>query len=160
MNPAAHVTSIEGMADFRAALLTFTEKAKDSLSTVDLELRRMIDWLADQAKQWQAEIRTAENAVFEAKNELARKKMMRIGDRRPDTTDQEKALRRAQARLEHAEEKLGRTRHWQRAFPDAMLDYQGPARQLQFLLDAQVPQMNAYLNQKIEALEKYQQMSG
>jgi hypothetical protein len=158
MNPAAHVTSIEGMADFQAALATFTEKAKDALSSVDLELRRMVDWLADQAKHWQAEIRLAENAVFEAKTLLTRKKMMKIGDRKPDTTDEEKALRRAQAWLEHAEEKLARTRHWQRAFPDAVLDYQGPARQLQFMLEAQVPQMSAYLTQKIEALEKYQQL--
>ena len=158
MNPAAHVTSIEGMADFQAALATFTEKAKDALSSVDLELRRMVDWLADQAKQWQAEIRLAENAVFEAKAILTRKKMMKIGDRKPDTTDEEKSLRRAQAWLEHAEEKLARTRHWQRAFPDAVLDYQGPARQLQFTLEAQVPQMSAYLTQKIEALEKYQRL--
>jgi hypothetical protein len=158
MNAAAHVTSIQGMADFQAALATFTEKAKDALSSVDLELRRMTDWLADQAKHWQTEIRLAENAVFEAKAELTRKKMMKIGDRKPDTTDQEKALRRAQAWLEHAEEKLARTRHWQRAFPDAVLDYQGPARQLQFMLEAEVPQMSAYLTQKIEALEKYQQL--
>ena len=64
MNPAAHVTSIEGMADFQAALATFTEKAKDALGSVELELRRMIDWLAEQAKHWQTEIRLAENAVF------------------------------------------------------------------------------------------------
>ncbi|MCI0683577.1 MAG: hypothetical protein L0Y71_15845 [Gemmataceae bacterium] len=156
MNPSAHVTSIEGMADFQAALLTFTEKAKDALTSVELELRRLVDWIAEQAKHWQAEIRLAENAVFEAKTELARKKMMRIGDRKPDTTDEEKNLRRAQAWLEHAEEKLAKTRHWQTAFPDAMLDYEGPARQLQFLLDAQVPQMSASLTQKIEALERYQ----
>ena len=158
MNAAAHVTSIQGMVDFQAALMTFTEKAKEALSTVDLELRRTLDWLADQAKHWQAEIRLAENAVFEAKTALARKKAMKIGDRRQDTTDEEKTLRRAVAWLEHAEEKMAKTRHWQRAFPDAMLDYQGPARQLQFALDAEVPQMSAYLNQKIDALEKYRQL--
>lgn len=156
MNPSAHVTAIEGMAGFQSALLTFTEKAKEALTSVDLELRRLVDWLADQAKHWQTEIRLAENAVFEAKTELTRKKMMRIGDRKPDTTDEEKNLRRAQARLEHAEDKLAKTRHWQRAFPDAVLDYEGPARQLQFMLEAQVPRMNAYLKQKMEALEKYQ----
>ena len=160
MNQSVHVTSLEGMAELQAALLTFTEKAKDALSSVELELRRTLDWLSDQAKHWQADIRVAENAVFEAKAELTRKKMMKIGDRKPDTTDQEKALQRAMAWLEHAEEMLARTRHWQRAFPDVMLDYQGPARQLQFLLEAQVPQASAYLNQKIEALQKYQQLGG
>ena len=159
MNPSAHVTSIEAMADFQAGLVTFTDKAKEALGTVEMELNRVVDWLADQAKHWQTEIRQAENAVFEAKNDLARKKMMKIGDRKPDTTDEEKTLRRAQAWLEHSEEKLARTRHWQRAFPDAVGDYQGPARQLQFLLESKVPQMNAYLNQKIEALENYRRLS-
>jgi DNA repair exonuclease SbcCD ATPase subunit len=147
------------MADFQAALLTFADRAKDALSSVELALQRMLDWLADQAKHWQAEIRQAEDAVFQAKQELTRKKMIRIGDRKPDTTDQEKALRRAQAWLEHAQEKLARTRHWQRAFPDAMYDYHSPARQLQFLLEAQVPLMNAYLTQKVVALESYQRPS-
>lgn len=158
MNPAAHVTSIQGMADFQASLLTFTEKAKEALSTVELELRRVLDWLDAKSKHWQTEIRLAENAVFEAKTALARKKMMRIGDRKQDTTDEEKMLRRAIAWLEHAEEKFAKTRHWLAAFPDAMLDYQGPARQFQFMLDAEVPRMNAYLNQKMDALEKYRQL--
>ncbi|MCS7047234.1 MAG: hypothetical protein NZO58_12825 [Gemmataceae bacterium] len=157
MNPAAHVTTTEGMAEFQAALLNFTDKAKDALGSVELELRRMIDWLDQQAKHWQTEIRLAENAVFEAKKELQRKKMMKIGDRKPDTIDEEKALRRAAAWLEHAQEKLARTRHWQRAFPEAVLDYEGPARQLQFLLEARVPQMSAFLTQKMDALDRYQQ---
>jgi hypothetical protein len=159
MNPAAHVTSVEGMADFQAALLNFTDRAKDVLTTADLELRRLIDWLAERAQYYQAEIRAAENAVFEAKTELNRKRMMRIGDRKPDTIDQEKALARAEAWLEHSQEMLARVRRWQREFPDHVLDYEGPARQLKFLLEAQVPQMSAFLTQKIEALEKYQQLS-
>jgi hypothetical protein len=158
MNPAAHVTSVEAMADFQAALLNFADRAKDVLTTADLELRRLIDWLADQAKHWQAEIRAAENAVWEAKTELTRKKMMRIGDRKPDTIDQEKALARAVAWLEHGQEMLERTRRWQQRFPDDMLDYEGPARQLKFLLECELPQASSFLTQKIEALENYRQL--
>ena len=64
--------------------------------------------------------------------------------------------RRAQARLDEAQEKLARTKHWQGAFADALLEYHGPAHQLQFLLEAQVPRMNGLLSQKIAALEQYQ----
>lgn len=158
MNPSAYVTSVQGMADFQAALLNFTDRAKDVLITVDLELRRLVDWLADQARHWSVELRAAEDAVIEAKMALKRKSMMRIGDRKPDTTDEEKALRRAQARHEHAEHMLERTRHWQRAFPEALLDYEGPARQLKFLLESGMPHTLGFLAQKIEAIEKYQQL--
>jgi hypothetical protein len=158
MIPSANVTSVQAMADFQAALVNFADRAGDVLTTAELELRRLIDWLAEKAQHYQAEIRAAENAVFEAKAELTRKRMMRIGDRKPDTIDQEKALARAQAWLEHAQEMLERTRRWQREFPDHVLDYEGPARQLKFLLEAQAPQMAAFLTQKIEALEKYQRL--
>jgi DNA repair exonuclease SbcCD ATPase subunit len=160
MNPSAHVTSIEGMADFQAALLTFTEKAKDALTSVELELRRLVDWIDDQAKHWQSEIRQAENAVFEAKNELARKKMMRISDRPPDTTDQEKALRKAQARLAYAEEKRDNTRKWLRQLPDAVEEYDGVARPFQDMLEYELTRMIALIAAKINALEDYQRIQG
>ena len=158
MNPAAHVTSVQGMADFQAALQSFADRAKDVLTTADLELRRLMDWLVEQAQRFQGEIRAAENAVWEAKTELTRKRMMRIGDRKPDTIDQEKALARAEAWLEHSQEMLERTRRWQRQFPEHLLDYEGPARQLKFLLESDTPKASAFLTQKIEALEKYRQL--
>jgi len=158
MNPAANVTSVAGMADFQAALASFADRAKDALTTADLELRRLIEWLQDQAQHWKAEIRAAEDAVIEAKAELTRKKMMPIGDRKPDTTQEEKMLARAQAWLEHSQEMLERTRRWQQRFPDDLLDYEGPARQLKFLLEAQAPRMAAFLTEKIEALQSYQQL--
>ena len=54
--------------------------------------RRSQDWLESQLAMWKAEIRRAEEAVVQAKNALNRKKMMRISDRPPDTTDEENGL--------------------------------------------------------------------
>src|SRR2546430_16943296 len=100
---SADVKSVQRLADFQSALQTFADRGKDAMSSNAMEIRRSLDWLESQLQMWKGEIRRAEDAVVTAKNELARKKMMRISDRPPDTTDQEKALRKAQARLAHAE---------------------------------------------------------
>src|SRR5438034_1570297 len=99
---SAQVHAVQRLADFKAALQTFTDKAKDAMSGNQMELRRTLDWLEAQLAMWKAEIRHAEDAVFQAKQELARRKMMKVGDRPPDTTFQEKELRKAKARLEYA----------------------------------------------------------
>lgn len=155
MDPAAHVNATEALIEFRAGLCTFADLAKDALSTVDMEIQHTMAWLGDQANHWQAAIRQAEDEVFQAKNELARKRMMRIGDRRPDTTDQEKTLEKAKARLEFAQTKLAACKRWLRVLPEEVNEYAGPARQLQGLLEGRFPRMIAYMEGKIRSLEAY-----
>ena len=86
--------------------------------------------------------------------------MMRIGDRAPDTTEQEKALQLAQARLAHAEDKVENCRRWLRLLPEAIIDYEGPARQLSGILEADMPKADSLLENKIRALEEYVQLVG
>jgi hypothetical protein len=108
---------------------------------------------------WQTEIRLAEDALNQAMRELQRKKMMKIGERAPDTSEEEKVVKKCKARLEHAEEKSDRTKHWLRAFPEAILDYEGPARQLKTQAENGIPTMITILGNKLAALEQYQQLS-
>src|SRR5688572_7624873 len=106
---SAQVYALQQLADFQAALQTFRDKAKAAMDGNAMEIRRSQDWLEGQLQHWKGEIRRAEEAVFVAKNELTRRRMMRIGDRPADTTEQEKALRKARAWLEHAEDKRDKT---------------------------------------------------
>ena len=151
----ARVTSIEALQEFRADLCKFGDRAKDGLSSVQMEMQRTLDWLEDQEKSWQREVRRWEEAVIAARTELARRKMMRIGDRAPDCTEQEDILRAAQHRLDEAEDKLRKTRRWLPNFRRAVDEYQGPARQLSGFLEGEQPRALALLQQKIDALEAY-----
>jgi chromosome segregation ATPase len=155
---SAKVHSVERLADFKAALQTFAAKAKDAMSSNAMEIRRSQDWLEGQLDLWKAEIRRAEDAVVLAKNELARKKMMRIGDRPPDTTEQEKTLRKARARLAHAEEKRDNAKAWLRQLPEAVQEYDGQAHPFQDALEHDLAKMIAFLEHKIAALEEYQRI--
>jgi hypothetical protein len=155
MSDSAHVTAIAAFNDLRQALVCFGEAAAEALSAAEAEIRRTAEWIEDQLKSWEQEVRVAEDVVFQAKTELTRRKMMHFGDRRPDTTDQELALRKAQARLEHAEDQVKITRAWLREWPQAILDYRGPSGQLQGLLEGELPRACAFLDRKTASLEAY-----
>jgi hypothetical protein len=156
---AAQVHAVQRLADFKASLQTFTHKAKDAMSGNAMEIRRSLDWLDAQLGLWKAEIRRAEEAVFQAKQELARRKMMKTGDRPVDTTFQEKELRKAQARLAHAEERRDNTKRWLRELPDAIEEYDGLARPFQDMLEHDLVKMVQFIEQKIVALEEYQRIN-
>jgi len=159
MQPSANVNNVEGLAVLQLALQHFEEKAKDALMNIDMDLRRTKEWISDMYSAWQSEIRKAEEALTQAMLELNRKKHMKVGDRTPDTSEEEKQVRKCKARLEHAEEKLENCKHWSRAFPEAVLDYEGPTRQLKMQTENSIPQMVTILANKIATLEQYQQLS-
>ena len=45
MSRAANVLSVQTLRDFKVSMINFAEEARNSLSGVDMELRRMRDWL-------------------------------------------------------------------------------------------------------------------
>ena len=152
---SARVRSIEALADLKSALCTFAAEAKEALSSVAMDIRRAQSWLDDQMKFWGATVRKCQDDLFQAKQELSRRKMMRIGDRPLDCTEQEEAFQLAKERLAYAEDKLETTRRWLRQLPEAVIDYDGPANQLTGLIEGQLPKADALLEQKITALEEY-----
>ena len=155
MAESAHVSSIGALAEFRAGLCTFIEEARNAMVSLDMEIRRVVDWVGDQLRFWKDEMREAEDDVLRARSELSRRKMMRVGDRPIDTTEQEKNLARARRRLEHAEEKLAATKHWILVLPDEIREFEGPSRLFQDSVESDLPKVVAMLERKIAALEAY-----
>src|SRR3954464_2717294 len=116
---SARVHEVEALATFQAALQTFRHHAIAALGSGEVELTRAQGGLEGQRQGWTAAFRRAEEDVLHAKNELARRRWMAAGgDRQVDCSEQEKALRLAQQRLEGAQEKLQATRTWIRELPD------------------------------------------
>src|SRR5262249_6430265 len=100
MSGAARVLAVEVLEELKEALCAFKEDGQDALGSVEMEIRRTFDWLQDRLKYWQKEVRVRYEEVVQAKNELARRQMSRISGRPPDCTEQEKALKLAQYRLQ------------------------------------------------------------
>jgi hypothetical protein len=155
MSGSANVTSIESLGQLRAALCTFGEKAADAVLAADAEIQRTVDWLDDQVSYWKHEVRRWEDEIFRCRTELSRRRMLRIGDRPPDCTEQEEALEHARQALAHAEDQVEVTRRWQRLWHEAVIEYGGPVGQFKGLLEGALPRAIALLERKIESLDAY-----
>lgn len=155
MQPPVRVTSIDALRDFRAALATFRSEAIDALAANDLDIRRAFDWLTEQRQFWQRAVRELHDEVTHCKAELFRRQTVLPGERVPDCTQQIKALRLAQHKLEHAEERVKACRRWEPALQRAVDEYQGPARQLGGMLDGELPKSAALLERMITSLDAY-----
>ncbi len=153
---AADVKSIEAIKELHTAVTEFRADAQDAIASVDLTVRKAHDYLSDQLKFWQAAIRTSEEEVFQAKQELAQRKYVGFDGREPDTSVQEENLRRAQAKLRYAHDKVDKVRLWQRRLAHAVSEtWDGPGRQLAALLEAELPRGLALLERRIVSLEQY-----
>jgi hypothetical protein len=155
MTRTARVHSIETVRDFRAHLCEFGTKARDSLSSIEMQIRRTFDWLEDRYKYWLREIKVRQEEVTRAKIELEQRKNMSKEGRGPGTADHEKALRKAQARLKEAEDKAACCKRWKPILDHAVHEYYGPARGLSGALDADLVKALAILESKLNALEAY-----
>ncbi len=153
MAETARVTSIDALRDLRAALCDFALESREALCATELEIRHTLDWLHDQAKYWQRQVRLRGEELVRAKAELYRRKHS-DADRR-GTTEPEIVYEKARRRLAEAETKLENTRRWAAALPQAIAEYEGPARQLGGMLEADLSRGLALLDRKVEALEAY-----
>jgi hypothetical protein len=153
---SADVRSIAALRDWHAVLTGYGETLAESLAGVELELRRGFDWLDEQLGRWQKAVRDCEEAVVQAKADLSARKFTGWDDREPDTTVQERDLRRAKARLEYAEDQVRVVRGWIARLPKLIDElYRGPATRLTGFLEADLPRGLAALGRKVETLETY-----
>jgi hypothetical protein len=152
----ADVTSISALRDWIAALARYQADASESLAGVELELRRAQDWLHDQYQQWRQAVRHCEEEVVQAKAVLASKRFPNWDGKLPDTTVEERNLRRAEARLDFARERVQSCQRWQTQMPRLVDElYSGAARRLQHTLEGDVPRVLAALDKQTTALEEY-----
>jgi multidrug resistance efflux pump len=156
MTPGADVRSIDGLREWLAAMTGYKSVIADSLAGFQMEIRRGIDWVGEQLSQWQRAVREAEEEVTQAKAELAARKFPNWDGKMPDTTLQERNLRRAKAWLEHCEDKVRACRSWQARLPKLVEEaYSGPGHRLATMLDVEVTRGLAVLDRRLDALERY-----
>ena len=152
----ADVRSIAAVTDWRADFISYGELLAEAMAGVDLEIRRAYDWLEEQLALWKRAVRACEEDVTRAKAELAQRKFPTWDGREPDCTVQEKALRLAKARLEHAEEKVETVRRWIGRLPKLIDEmFTGPSRRLKSMLEADVPNAATELGRRVASLESY-----
>ncbi len=119
-----------------------------------MDVRHTLDWLEAQLKAWTREWEKRNEEVNRCRAELA------VARSAPESwrsaaTEREIDLRRAQARLRDAEEKVAAVKRWRRTLPQALNEYELPMRRLGGFLDGDVRHALALLDGKIQALDAY-----
>jgi hypothetical protein len=154
---SANVQSLESIEAVRAALAAFRDEVEQALSMVDIEMRRVIDWLEhDRPRYWRKRVCVAHDAVTEARAALHVCLMYPINDERPSCYEERAELKKAEAQLAYCSEKSERLRHWTREIRHESFEYEGRISQLKDIVEIDVPQATAILARLLARLHEYQ----
>ncbi len=154
MTQSARVNSLDALKALHSALAKLGPEGQEALGAAEIEIRRAFDYLQDQHKHWQRQVEKRQEDVNRARADLVHARALRQGER-SGYVEQEIALNKARARLREAEEKVVAVKRWLLHLPRAINEYEGPARRLAGLLDADLKQGLAMLDNKIALLEAY-----
>jgi hypothetical protein len=157
---AANLTSLEHLRGFREAWIQFLATAEEALLSMDGDVRRANHQIAEHLAAWQRLARQREEQLGEKKLILNRRKLSKTFGRPVDTTVEEEDVRKAQRRLQEAQDKLAAIKKWQPILARAMLDYEGPKQQLHVMLTTDAEKGTAFLDNKIQAVESYLAVQG
>lgn len=156
MGQSAKVTSVDALRDFREVLFKFCERVRDGLCATQMDSRRVVDRLLyELPSYWKQQVHERQEGVAQAQAEWHRVKLMRAQDYKVDEVGPRKALERAKAELEEAEEKIEKVRHWGRVAQRAVEEYEGRARTLADLVEGDPPPSVVFLDRVIDSLEAY-----
>lgn len=151
----AHLTSLERLREFRTAWVEFLATAAEALVTMDGDIRRAMSRIQENHQTWQRLAQQREEQLAEKKLILNRRKLSKTFGRPVDTTVEEEDVRKAQRRLQEAQDKLAAIKKWQPRLDRALLDYEGPKQLLAIMLTTDAEKGTAFLDQKIAAVEAY-----
>jgi chromosome segregation ATPase len=154
MTQSARVTSVEALERLYDALAKFGQEGQEALATAEAEARHGLEAVKARLAHWQREVNRLQEEVNRARSDLAHSRALK-GEGRTGTVEQEIALNRARQRLRDAEEKVVVCRRWMIHLPDAIEEFEGPARQLAGQLDADLKVSLAKLKDKIASLHAY-----
>jgi hypothetical protein len=153
------VREIDALREWIAALATYREAAQACLSGTSLEIRRGFDWIEERLSEWKRTLKDCEEEVHLAKMDLAARQIPNHDGKYPDTTLQERNLRRAVARRDHCEEKIDACKKWLSRLPKLIDEsYTGPARRLETFLAIDLANAGADLKRRVDALDRYAEL--
>jgi chromosome segregation ATPase len=114
MADQARISNLEVIESFRAALIIFISKTRQSLEMTQDAVKKTRGWLqTEQQAYWSAQIRQRQKKLDQAQQELMSARLSEFVD---TPSMQQMAVRKARAALEEAQLKLERTKAWARDY--------------------------------------------
>jgi hypothetical protein len=159
---SANVREIDALRDFRAALVKFAEAGQLSLTDADSDIIRTLHWLEmEMVPFWGTQIRKREELVSRCKDAVRQKTLYKDATgRQQSAIDEMKALKKAQAMLEEAQQKFTASKQFIRRIQHMQMEYRGQTQKLGLALGSDVPNYVAKLGNLINILDQYAAPTG
>ena len=161
MTRTAQVRSLDALPRLAAALQAFATEVSISLDDLGMQIQRAVQWVQyDQKEYWTQQYRRAQEDVTEARINLERRKMFRVGDQEPSCHEEKKALEAAKRRVELARQKIEAVKRWTRLLEHESMDCRSGVAPLAGWAQADVPRATSLLKHLGVALEAYVDAQG
>lgn len=162
MARSAKLISIDAVRDMAVALINFGDEAIQALDELDINVRRSLDWIEQDRKQfWSHEIRRGWDRFGEAKAEYEKAKTYRkIGDDNPSCRQERMVMEQAKRRVQIAEEKERTLPRWEHSIKHGVQELHGMQMQLVNWLRNDLPQAINTLEQMAASLQRYAAVQG
>jgi hypothetical protein len=137
-------------------MVNFSDDARNALTGVEMEIRRIRDWLLrEQMSYWQTQVKRRNEAVSMARTELHRRRLSQQNSDAISDTEQKENLRVAQRRLVEAEDKVVRIKKWVPLLEHAIAEYHSASQPLGDRLTGQFLNSMALLERTIASIDAY-----
>lgn len=156
MSDSAHVSSIEAIVRFAAALRQFDDDASGALLSLDQQINRALYWLDhEQPKYWRQQIRRCYDEVARTRTAWENCLLRTVAGDRPSCLEEEKAHRKAKQQLQVALDKPELIRRWAIKVHKEVDEYRGRIGRLRRILDGELPKTLGLLERTAATLESY-----
>jgi hypothetical protein len=150
MSTQADVKSIDTLVFIKTALAAFAHESGQSLSEIEIQSQRAVDWITvDQAAYWKA-IQDLEHC----------RAFKKVGDNQPSCIEEKKALEKARRRQEYTERKAELVRRWTPTVQQQFRETCVRLVRFREVIDVDCPKAMARLDQMLRALDAYRSTAG
>lgn len=159
MSNQAKVNSIDAIRGVRAAVIVFNERAQSALGEVNSEAQKTIMRLRLEAgPRWIKRLRERQDAWVAARSDLIRKQASFSSDN-PTCVEQRKAVDKAKAAVEEAQQKVERIKRLITELDRQYTLYKGHVAGLSEQVSRSLPLAVARLDRMTDALEAYRSVN-
>ena len=157
MPEKAHVSSIDAIESFRAAVLIYLSKTRPVLDDAAGEVMRTREWLRnDRRIYWENQLRRRTSNLEQARQALFSAELSNL---RAPSSSELLAVQRAKRAVDEAEERLKTIKRWTRDLDNHVEPLVKQLEQLRTVLSNDLPKAVAYLTQVIKMLDAYANVS-
>ncbi len=156
MRDQVNVQSIDAISNLRGQIFETSDLLSRTIDECISRTTRLLAWIqGPQLQHWRMQKRKRDQRVASARSDLERAKISRPDADPRSFIDQQRAIRKAKAAADEADDKLKLIAHWCRELDRQITLFRGGLRPLASAAEANLPRAGRWLAELARHLEGY-----